>query len=335
MRAQFSGTPQARQLRICIVSNAPLSQNPRVVKEADALSAEGCDVTVVFAQHARWTVENDRRILANARWRGAAIAAWPEGIAQRLKAVRLRTRAALFRALAKISTAAPIPELAYSRYLREQLKAATATRADLYIGHNPASLPVVAEAARLTGAKYGFDFEDFHAGELVDGQQPGHTEKLRSIIEARYLPGASYSTAASWGIAEEARKAHRIRTPTTALNVFPWRERAQLPEGASAGPFDRISLYWFSQIVGLDRGLQDAIRAVGRVRAPVVLHIRGSAPPGARAELLSLAREAGSDTKIVFHEPVAAACAWKSRNRPTGTSASPTRSSSTCLPASR
>src|SRR5262249_37547369 len=154
------------------------------------------------------------------RWRGIAIAAWPEGIAQRTKNMMLRARVAFFRALAKMSTAAPVAELAYSRYLREQLRAATAIRADLYIGHNPASLPIVALAARYTGAKYGFDFEDFHAGELMAGQQPGPLERLRTILEARYLQGASYFTAASWGIADEARKAHGISKPATVLNVF-------------------------------------------------------------------------------------------------------------------
>jgi glycosyltransferase involved in cell wall biosynthesis len=306
MTAPFSRTPRGRPLRICIVSNAAVSQNPRVVKEADALCAEGCDVTVVFAQDASWTVENDRRIVARARWRGIAIAAWPEGMGQRMKVFRLRARVALFRVLAKISTAAPIAELAYSRYLREQIRAATAVQADLYIGHNPASLPVVALAARYTGAKYGFDFEDFYAGELLAGQRPSPLERLRTVLEARHLQGASYYTAASWGIAEEARKAHGIRTPATVLNVFPWRDRALLPESTSAGLHGPLSLYWFSQIVGLDRGLQDAICALGRVRSPVVLHIRGRAAPAVTAELLSLAGEVGSNSKIIFHEPVAA-----------------------------
>jgi glycosyltransferase involved in cell wall biosynthesis len=290
---------------VCIVTNAPVSQNPRVVKEADALSAEGYKVTVIFAQHAPWTIENDRRIVERAAWRGIAVAAWPGGVLPRLRHARLRARTMICRALAKVSTAAPIPELAYSRFLVEQLREAVAARADLYIGHNPVSLPVVAWAARKTGAKYAFDFEDFHAGELLPGQAPGPMERLRSILEARYLAGGSYFTAASPGIAEEARKAHGISTPTVVLNVFPWRDRDRLQNKPAARP-GGLSLYWFSQIVGLDRGLQDVIRALGRVRADVTFHIRGDIAPSVREELLALARLDGVESRIAFHQPVAA-----------------------------
>src|SRR5215831_8234305 len=202
MTAPLRAIPESRRLRICIVTNAPISQNPRVVKEADALSGEGHDVVVVFAQHAQWTRADDRRILAQSRWRGIAIRCWPGGVIPRTIGIIVRVRTAIFRALARYWRGGPVPELAVSRFFFEQLCLAVSTRADLYIGHNPSSLPVVAWAARLTGAKYGFDFEDFHAGENPPEAAPGLPEKLLAVLERRYLPRASHLTAASPGIAE-------------------------------------------------------------------------------------------------------------------------------------
>jgi len=37
--------------KICIVTSAPVSKNPRVVKKVDALSEVGYEVVVVFVQH--------------------------------------------------------------------------------------------------------------------------------------------------------------------------------------------------------------------------------------------------------------------------------------------
>ena len=148
---------EKRSKRICIVSNGPISQNPRVVKEADALSAAGYDVLVLFAQDTEWTRPLDQRILEKAKWRGRAIEVWPNGVQRRGLRILLKARLTIFRILSRFLKFAPIAELAYSRYLLEQLWLAVRAKASLYIGHYPQSLPVVAWAARLTGAKYGFD----------------------------------------------------------------------------------------------------------------------------------------------------------------------------------
>jgi glycosyltransferase involved in cell wall biosynthesis len=62
-----------------------------------------------------------------------------------------------------------------------------------------------------------------------------------------------------------------------------------------------LSLYWFSQIVSLDRGIQDAIQAMGRVREPVVLHIRGVLNPEVQAQLMLLAQNSGVKDRVIFH----------------------------------
>jgi glycosyltransferase involved in cell wall biosynthesis len=300
---QVAVEPQRK--RICIVTNAPISQNPRVVKEADALSASGYDVLVLFAQSADWTRPHDQRILDRATWRGRAIEVWPGGTRRRFRRLVFAMRVSIFRILAKFSMVAPIAELAYSRFLSGQLWFAVRARADLYIGHNPQSLPVVAWAAHLTGAKFGFDFEDFHQGELPTSERNALSNRLLAAIEARHLRHARLITAASWGIASEVAKVHGFGEPLTVLNVFKWADRAQLlSTGVVWKKREHLSLYWFSQIISLDRGLQDVIQAMEYVREPIELHIRGAATAEVTSKLKTITQRCGVDSRVIFHDPI-------------------------------
>jgi len=210
----------------------------------------------------------------------------------------------MFRTLAKVWKFAPIPELAYSRFLLEQLRLAIGARADLYIGHNPQSLPVVVWAARLTNAKYGFDFEDFHLGEAKPSESGALSHQLLALIEGRYLSKAHLITAASWGIAREVAKVHGLAEPLTVLNVFNWADRAKIAAPGLLARSDGLSLYWFSQIVGLDRGLEDVIRALEHVRAPVALHLRGAVTQEVKSNLIAIAQRCGVEGQIRFLDPI-------------------------------
>ena len=69
-----------------------------------------------------------------------------------------------------------------------------------------------------------------------------------------------------------------------------------------------LTLYWFSQVIGPDRGLEDAIRAMGILRTrPLELHLRGAWHPGYEGVLRSMAADAGvRQERIVSHAPAAA-----------------------------
>ena len=154
----------SRRKRICIVGLGSISHNPRVVKEADALAAAGHDVVVIFLQHYRWSRAVDRRIIEHAKWRAEIVDVAPS-VAGQLRRWISGLQLFLFRRLCRWTLRFPVAELAYSRYFLALLRRAIRQRSDLYIGHYTGSLPVVAWAARLTGAKFGFDFEDFYRDE--------------------------------------------------------------------------------------------------------------------------------------------------------------------------
>src|SRR5262249_35436813 len=99
--------------------------------------------------------------------------------------------------------------------------AASRAPAGLYIAHFPAALPAVGAAARLHSAAYAFDAEDFHLGDWPDGGEQEGVRRMLRAIEARYLPGCLYVSAASPGIADAYVEAYGIKRPTVIFNVFP------------------------------------------------------------------------------------------------------------------
>jgi glycosyltransferase involved in cell wall biosynthesis len=276
------------------------------LKEADTLAGAGYEVSVVSAHCFAWTVPLDDAIERESLWRSESVQHHTNGFTPLLLHYVLRIRNRAFRELFKYTRASLIPELACSPALMEHLSIARRQRADLYIGHNLQSLPVVCRAARTTGALSAFDSEDLHCGEAEDPRAEGSRQALTEFIQKKYLGGCAYVSASSPGIAGELVKRYHIRRPNVVLNTFPLVEsgpRHDLPPDRSRrrGP---LSFYWFSQIIGLDRGLQDAIVAIGKLESRAELHCRGAVDESVRRQLLTLAEKTGSCDRVFLHPPV-------------------------------
>jgi glycosyltransferase involved in cell wall biosynthesis len=178
-----------------------------------------------------------------------------------------------------------------------------AHRADLYIAHYVPALALAARAAQRFNAQFAFDAEDFHLGDLPD--EPGYESERSRIrrIEGRWLAAAAYVSAASPGIADAYREAYGIARPEVILNCFPKElaPAAALPKGtARPGP----SIYWFSQTIGPDRGLECAVTAIARARTKVHLYLRGTPSPGFQVALAALAKAEGVADRLHFLDPV-------------------------------
>jgi glycosyltransferase involved in cell wall biosynthesis len=75
-------------------------------------------------------------------------------------------------------------------------------------------------------------------------------------------------------------------------------------ESGNSGP---IKLFWFSQTIGAQRGIENIISAIALVKAPVELHLLGNCTAEFKNALYTLADEKGLDnTKMQFHEPIPA-----------------------------
>lgn len=289
-----------RKFRICIVTPGALGSNPRVVKEAQALHEGGNDVTVIATRTLAHVDRRDEAVLAAAPWQAQRLDFTVRG-----GAWRLRRAAQIGHALAfSMSKRAGLASRGFSPFTGQLAAAAKLVPADLYIGHYPAALPAAAAAARHHGARYAFDAEDFHLGDWPD--QPAHQGQRRLVhaIEGRYLPDCAYVTAASSGIADAYVEAYGIVRPAVVLNVFP-REQAPAnptPSGtAEPGP----SVYWFSQTIGPDRGLECAVEAIGRARTRPHLYLRGTPASGFIERLQTMAAAASAADRLHILSPAA------------------------------
>jgi len=302
----LSRTVSSKKKRVCIVTNGSISQGPRVQKEADSLAGADYDVSVISSHCFGWTIPLDEVIASRSLWRSINVIHHKRAFAPAIRHYFLRGRNRLFRQLFKYSHSWYVPELASSQVFLEHLVTAVRQKADIYIGHNLQSLSVVCLAARLTGGRSAFDAEDLHCGELEDGSDEQPAQILAQLIQHKYLRQCGYVTASSPGIARALVERYNIPHPTIVLNTFP----LDLVGEAQAVPLDRssghgtTSFYWYSQIVSLDRGLQDAIIAIGRLENNAELHIRGNLSTAVRGTLEKLAEESGSAGRVFFHEAV-------------------------------
>jgi glycosyltransferase involved in cell wall biosynthesis len=288
--------------RICLLAPGQPSVDPRLVKEADALHEAGHEVQVLCSHMIPWAEAADTELLQTRPWRCTYVGGDFNGKSGEYWRTRLRHGMAR-----RLPLAWPLSDrlqrYAACRVLPELAGAAKRAQADLYIAHYTGALVAAADAARVNGALFGFDAEDFESGSYALAAGPSSMDRLVEAFERRYLPRSAYMTAASPGIAEAYRAKYGIPLPTTILNVFPLAER---PRELQAMPPDGpLRLYWFSQTIGLGRGLEDVIQAMGQLKGcNIELHLRGRWAVGYKEALFSLATTAGVlHQQIYSHDP--------------------------------
>lgn len=289
-----------RRPRICILTPGALGSNPRVVKEADALHQGGCEVTVISTRTLAHVDRRDDAVLAEAGWRALRLDFRSRGMVWRARRVVQSAYAESLR----LTGLGGFADRGCSAFSLPLMRAARRVPADLYIAHYPAALPAAASAAHSSGGLYAFDAEDFHVGEWPQDRAHDAMARLVSAVEARHLPGCAYVTAASPGIADAYAETYGIARPLVLLNVFP---RAQAPAHptpagtAEPGP----SVYWFSQTIGPNRGLEAAVRAIARASTGPHLYLRGSPAARFADRLREIADQAGAAARLHLLPPEA------------------------------
>ena len=290
--------------RVCIVTPGYIASTPRVVREADALAEAGFDVRVVFTQgqleHVRAL---DDQVVRNRSWRHAAFRWSSTRSDERWAHVRSGVRHRVALALpASAWSLAGVVERAEGRVYPELGDLAAAEAADLYIGHYPAGLAAACRAARRHGALVAYDVEDLYADTFPDTPEWAVARARIITLERRYVPRCAYVSAVSQPVADAFAARYATRAPIVVHNCHPWRERAALNGAILDRRGPALSLYWYSQVVGLDRGLQDAIRAAGRLPDAPQIHFRGTVSADVRESLSRLAGECGVAGSLHFHE---------------------------------
>lgn len=245
--------------RICIVTTGQPSVNPRAVKEADILQANGFTVTVVFCFWIQWASDADRLLLQNVSWNFKLVGGTPfkNKWLYYFTKIRFKTNRRLNRI---VGNKLLIAERSQARCYDELLRTAKAIKADWYIGHNLGSLAVVTKAANFNSAKAGFDFEDYHREE--NENMPLYEQNRIEYLENKYLPSLDYISASSPLITKRVKDNFPSfsRPFVTLLNCFPLSQQPKLTTKPDTD--NSLKLFWFSQTVGRNRGLEIVLDAI-------------------------------------------------------------------------
>lgn len=247
--------------RIRIYIGRHLCTAPRALKEADALAEAGFAVSV----HGVWfdprLVERDQRLLKGRNWNFAPYAdGRPGDLRSSLRWFRLRL--ARKWALAAWKRRHRLSPDLFGYGTRLLLRHALVDPADLSIFHSEAGL-YAARQLRLRGLATGVDFEDWFSRDLPETERANRPVEALAEFEGESVRTDKYVTAASLAMATGLACAFSGPAPTVTYNSF--------PALGISGPASRergdgvIRLFWFSQHLGPDRGLELLFDALPRL----------------------------------------------------------------------
>jgi glycosyltransferase involved in cell wall biosynthesis len=291
-------------LRICLIGAANVSNNPRLLREADLLSQQH-EVRVVCQGTSRASAEADARLLARRSWRLLRVdyprADWiPSDVfgPQWLSSVLVRGRRRLAEEAFHYIKRAGLAEYSVCASRTELEKLASSEPADWFIAHTQPALPAAAAAARKWKANLGFDCEDLLA---ETGDKFCEANRL---IEQKYLRHCDYVTATSNAMAEYLTHGYNIPRPVVLYNVFPLSLSEGIVPPAQRKAHSKLRLYWVSQTIGPDRGIQDAFQACAGLADQIEIHLRGRVSEQHKRELTASAERWGVLGCVTFHRVI-------------------------------
>ncbi|MBT6162599.1 MAG: hypothetical protein HOH92_02770, partial [Crocinitomicaceae bacterium] len=257
--------------RILIITPKQPSGNPRMRKAADALARAGNTVHVLYAFNADWATQADEEILAQAQWTWERIGGHPD---------EAKFTYFISRLTRKLAEKIGMTKYAMCRSYSEYVARGLAWKPDLVIGHNPGALGPLVTMGKKLNIPMLFDAEDYHRCEFRIGSQ----ESLRvQKLEDDCIPQITAMTAASPLIAKTYETLYPQHQVATVNNAFSMKNQPTQPSSQS-GP---LKIIWFSQVVGLDRGLAEFLQGMQRAKnVPIQLNVLGLCSDDVQQHLL-------------------------------------------------
>jgi glycosyltransferase involved in cell wall biosynthesis len=125
--------------------------------------------------------------------------------------------------------------------------------------------------------------------------------QLLRRLERKLLLAGGHSACPSRAMSEALARKFGCRQPTVVYNAFPWFDR-KFMDGLFKDRRDRRlpSIHWFSQTLGLGRGLEDLFAALPLLKHEAQVHLRGKPVSGFENWLAERLPEAWRG-RIVIH----------------------------------
>lgn len=284
--------------RIRIYLARHLCTAPRPQKEADALAAAGHEVSVHGMAYRADYSARDTAIARNRAWRWEPVVDFTRsGKRPAWLLARVRHRLARDWFATTGLVAGDVWGYAHGAIAAH----ARQNPADLTLVHAEGGLAFAAELLHR-GHRVGVDFEDWFSRDLTPGQQRGRPVAKLAELEAMLLHHTPYATTTSRSLAEAMAAELQCPAPAVIYNTFPRGPEPQI----TVDPNRPVSLFWFSLVLGPERGLEALFSALPAVQVPWTLHLRGDGDPAYRETLLHLLPD-GLRSRVSFAPTVPAA----------------------------
>lgn len=289
---------------VLLLTGSALSNNPRAWKEACALARAGYGVDVLGAWLAPVDRERDLQLLEGASIRFHAVldvakTDWRSRLQWECVRFVHRFGKVLFRFFGW-ENAAQIGLVEWP--LRRA--ALRWPRPDLAIAHSEYALPV-ARLLRRRGVPVALDLEDWFSRDLPPAARGLRPVRLLEALERDLLTQGAYATCPSGAMSEAVARAYGCPRPRVVYNAFPLAETKAARQRPAKDRADAsvVSVHWYSQTIGVGRGLEDLLRALSLMEQRVHVHLRGHCSDATREWLLGLAPEHARD-RIYIHASV-------------------------------
>ena len=271
---------------VLLTGNHPCC-NPRAVKEADALTEAGNEVTIVGGAFLPELNARDQKILRSKDWRyRKAFDLTCGGPGPFLLKLQRRLGQLAWQKLGLANRW----QLFYGT--GRLLKAALEIDADLTIAHWDPALPATVELMRR-GKRVGVDMEDWFSEDLLPEARRERPIRLLKQLEKNLLCHGVHSTCTSEAMADALVEAYGCRRPTVVRNVFPlkdretidgkWKDRPGMAKWMPRNDPEAVrpkeapvSMHWFSQTIGPGRGLETLFQALDGLEGNWEVHLRGN-----------------------------------------------------------
>jgi glycosyltransferase involved in cell wall biosynthesis len=259
---------------VVILTGNHVWRNPRAFKEAEALTNAGFDVEWLGGWFDPTVAERDRLLLRNRKWRFTPVTDWTAATpSARRQRQRQRIRRWLGLKRFKMFRWENASQLGYC--IPELLREAVQRSADLFIAHSEPALWVARQLQRR-GRRVGVDMEDWFSEDLLPEARKERPLRLLRELERSILSTAAHRTCTSNAMNSALMKTYACDPLEVLYNAFPWRDRAEL-DGQWKDRANRAlpSIHWFSQTLGIGRGLDELFAALHLISMPAEVHLRG------------------------------------------------------------
>jgi glycosyltransferase involved in cell wall biosynthesis len=280
--------------KICIITQSHLCRNPRVLKEALALSADGYRVVILNSTYSSELHNEDLDLIKNTDIELIAVAALEKG--GFMSFVHRLTKKLGDTLVKKLGLQTHLA-LGYASGYYKGL--ALKQNADLYIAHQELGLYCGVELLKA-GKKVVFDLEDWYSEDLLDTARSYRPIRLLRKLEETALKTGSFCMVPSNAMGQQLAKTYNSNTPVTIYNTF------DLDKHIISRPktFDTpIKLFWFSQTIGPGRGLEQFIEIANQLNPQLEIHLLGKVSSVYQVQLTALLQ---SPHSIFFHPLVPA-----------------------------